>query len=261
MAIYSCFRGRGDHHYQHDRVIGILWPVLFGGAYDKNNCDSATSHHSAAWSHASDAQATIAKVCIVLSNMDTATASRLWSGLSPGLRLLSRAPTARGFLNTSRCFVPHRGLMTSIRRTKITPCLTVAVRPLRVGDLAEDLAVDFIAALQGGIPKLNPNWRWADQHQAVLSTCSSLIATVNDGDFQVVMFSRFSVKEYLISDRLAHLSGDVSRYHIHLEPQAPTRKAALVQLHSSKVPMARPIPTFDNLNYLMQVRRGGPACV
>jgi len=36
-------------------------------------------------------------------------------------------------------------------------------------------AVDFDAAQQGGIPKLNPNWWWADYHQAVLSTCSSLV--------------------------------------------------------------------------------------
>jgi hypothetical protein len=93
-------------------------------------------------------------------------------------------------------------------------CLTVAIRPLRVEELAEVLAVDFDAARREGIPKLNPDWRWADQHQAVLSTCSSLIAIVDDGDSQVVQFSHFSVKEYLTSDRLAHLGGNVSHYHI-----------------------------------------------
>jgi ankyrin repeat protein len=93
-------------------------------------------------------------------------------------------------------------------------CLTVAIRPLRVEELAEVLAIDFDAARREGIPKLNPNWRWADQHQAVLSTCSSLIAIVDDGDSQVVQFSHFSVKEYLTSDRLANANGDVSRYHI-----------------------------------------------
>src|ERR1700733_4768720 len=61
---------------------------------------------------------------------------------------------------------------------------------------------------------LNPNWRWADHHQAVLSTCSSLIMIVNDGDSQVVQFSHFSVKEYLTSNRLANASRDVSCYHI-----------------------------------------------
>jgi ankyrin repeat protein len=89
---------------------------------------------------------------------------------------------------------------------------------LRVEELAEVLAIDFNAPAHRGIPQLNPNWRWADHHQAVLSTCSSLIAIVDDGRSKVVQFSHFSVKEYLTSDRLAHSSRDVSRYHIDLEP-------------------------------------------
>jgi ankyrin repeat protein len=101
---------------------------------------------------------------------------------------------------------------------RLLQCLTVALRPLRVEELAEVLAIDFNAPAHGGIPQLNPNWRWADHHQAVLSTCSSLIAIVNDGNSKVVQFSHFSVKEYLTSDRLALSSVDVSRYHIILEP-------------------------------------------
>jgi hypothetical protein len=89
---------------------------------------------------------------------------------------------------------------------------------LRVEELAEVLAIDFDAPAHGGIPQLNPNWRWADHHQAMLSTCSSLIAIVNDGDSKLVQFLHFSVKEYLTSDRLARSSADVSRYHINLEP-------------------------------------------
>jgi hypothetical protein len=100
---------------------------------------------------------------------------------------------------------------------RLLHCLTVAIRPLRVEELAEVLTVDFDGTGRDGIPRLNPNWRWADQHQAVLSTCSSLIAIVNDGDSQVVQFSHFSVKEFLTSDRLAGSSGDVSRYHIVLD--------------------------------------------
>ena len=101
---------------------------------------------------------------------------------------------------------------------RLLQCLTVALRPLRVEELAEVLAIDFNAPAYGGIPQLNPNWRWADQHQAVLSTCSSLIAIVDDGDSKVVQFSHFSVKEYPTSDRLARSSVDVSRYLIVLEP-------------------------------------------
>ena len=101
---------------------------------------------------------------------------------------------------------------------RLLHCLTVAIRPLRVEELAGVLAIDFDAAGREGIPKLTPNWRWADDHQAVLSTCSSLIGIVDDGDSQVVQFSHFSVKEYLTSDRLARLGGDVSHFHILLEP-------------------------------------------
>ena len=101
---------------------------------------------------------------------------------------------------------------------RLLQCLTVSLRPLRVKELAEILTIDFDAPTHGGIPQSNPNWRWADQHQAVLSTCSSLIAIVDDGDYQVVQFSHFSVKEFLTSNRLARSSGDISRYHILLEP-------------------------------------------
>jgi ankyrin repeat protein len=101
---------------------------------------------------------------------------------------------------------------------RLLQCLTAASQPLRVEELAEVLAIDIAAPAHGGIPQLNPNWRWADHHQAVLSTCSSLITIVDDGGSQVVQFSHFSVKEFLTSDRLARSSGDVSRYHIALEP-------------------------------------------
>ena len=100
---------------------------------------------------------------------------------------------------------------------RLLQCLTVSLRPLHVEELAEVLAIDFDASAHGGIPQLNPNWRWANQHQAVLSTCSSLIAIIGTRRSRVVQFSHFSVKEYLTSDRLALSSGDISRHHILLE--------------------------------------------
>jgi hypothetical protein len=90
----------------------------------------------------------------------------------------------------------------------------VAVRPLRVEELAEVLAVDFDV---GGIPKLNLALRWEDQEEAVMSVCSSLVIVVKDGDSRIVQFSHSSVKEYLTSDRLADSSLGVSRYHILLQ--------------------------------------------
>ena len=94
---------------------------------------------------------------------------------------------------------------------RLLQCLTVAVRPLRVEELAEVLAVEFDTT--EGIPKLSENLRWEDQEQAVLSACSSLIAVVNDGPSGVVQFAHFSVKEFLTSDRLATSRIDASRYH------------------------------------------------
>jgi ankyrin repeat protein len=97
---------------------------------------------------------------------------------------------------------------------RLLQCLVVAIRPLRVKELAEVLAVDFNA---GGMPRLNPGWRWEDQEEAVISACSSLVTIVKDGDSQVVQFSHFSVKEFLTADRLAEPMRDISRYHIRLE--------------------------------------------
>ncbi|KAI9436589.1 hypothetical protein H4582DRAFT_2129846 [Lactarius indigo] len=99
---------------------------------------------------------------------------------------------------------------------RMLQCLTVAVRPLSVAELAELLAFDFNVA-KGGIPELNSNWRWEDHEQAVLSTCSSLIALVPGRGSPIVQFSHFSVKEFLMSDRLATSTGEISQYHISLE--------------------------------------------
>jgi ankyrin repeat protein len=92
----------------------------------------------------------------------------------------------------------------------------VAIRPLEVKELADVLAVDFDDA--DGMPKFKTNWRWEDEEQALLSSCSSLITIVGTRYSRVVQFSHFSVKEFLTSARLATSSVDVSRYHIVLEP-------------------------------------------
>src|ERR1700761_6356479 len=78
---------------------------------------------------------------------------------------------------------------------RLLQCLTVAARPLHVEELAELLAFDFQATSSAGLPALKEDWRWDDQEEAVLSTCSSLITIVRDGDSQIVQFSHFSVKE------------------------------------------------------------------
>ena len=100
---------------------------------------------------------------------------------------------------------------------RLLQCLAVAMRPLRVEELAEVLAFDLDTA-KGEIPKFHREWRWEDQEVAVLSACSSLISIVDSNHSRVIQFSHFSVKEYLTSDRLATASGDISRYYILPEP-------------------------------------------
>ena len=106
---------------------------------------------------------------------------------------------------------------------RLLQCLVVATRPLRVEELAEVLAVDF--DVEDGIPTLNTSWRWEDQEQALLLSCSSLISIVDDGDdgghrdyhSRAVQFSHFSVKEFLTSPRLVTPNRDVSYYYIDPE--------------------------------------------
>ena len=96
--------------------------------------------------------------------------------------------------------------------------LAVARRPLRVKELAELLAFDFEAE---PIPKFYESWRLEDSDDAVLSACSSLLATVDGGRSVgiVVQFAHFSVKEYLTSARLAEASDIISRrFHISTTP-------------------------------------------
>ena len=114
---------------------------------------------------------------------------------------------------------------------RLLQCLTVAVRPLRVAELAEVLAIDFGTASCGETSKLNTDWRWEDEKEAVLSTCSSLISVLGEEGSQIVQFSHFSVKEFLTSSRIAGSSADVSPFHILLEPAHTTlAKACLVVL-------------------------------
>ncbi|KAH9955382.1 hypothetical protein BGW80DRAFT_1467116 [Lactifluus volemus] len=98
---------------------------------------------------------------------------------------------------------------------RLLQCLVVAVRPLRVDELAEVLAMNFDG--DDGTPQLNPDWQWEDQEEALQAACSSLITIVDTGKSRVVQFSHFSVKEFLTSPCLADSSADVSRYHISLE--------------------------------------------
>ena len=96
---------------------------------------------------------------------------------------------------------------------RLLQCLAVAIRPLRVDELAELLSVDFDDP--EGIAKLNPSWRLEDE---ALLSCSSLITIVESDDSRIVQFSHFSVKEFLTSPRIAASGEDLSYSHTALEP-------------------------------------------
>src|SRR5712672_784275 len=86
----------------------------------------------------------------------------------------------------------YERILSSIEKEKreyahrLFNCFAVSVRPLRV----------------------------EEPQEAVLSACSSLIAISNVDGSPIVQFSHFSVKEFLISNRLSEAATDVSRYHI-----------------------------------------------
>src|SRR5712672_3547705 len=91
-------------------------------------------------------------------------------------------------------------------------CIAVSVRPLRVEELAEVLAMRFNT---GMVPDYAAGRRLEVPQEAVLSACSSLITITNVDGSPIVQFSHFSVKEFLTSNRLSEAATDVSRYHIH----------------------------------------------
>ncbi|KAN0141591.1 hypothetical protein V8E53_000053 [Lactarius tabidus] len=130
----------------------------------------------------------------------------------PSLRRILRE-LPKSLDETYDCILKNINQATRAYTHRLLQCLTVAVRPLCLEELAEVLAFDFDEA-PGGIPSLNADWRREDQERAVLSTCSSLITIVHDGDSRVVQFSHFSVKEFLTSDRLAVATEGISFYHI-----------------------------------------------
>src|SRR6266403_2612882 len=98
---------------------------------------------------------------------------------------------------------------------RLFQCLSVSIRPLRVEELAEIFAVQLDATTPTLIAK---DSRPRNMEWAVLSACSSLITTIDQGGSRVVQFAHLSVKEFLTSERLAQAEDHLSFYHILPEP-------------------------------------------
>ena len=98
---------------------------------------------------------------------------------------------------------------------KILQWLAYSARPLQMEEVAEVIAVNT-----KGKPRFDPKNRlW--EPQLILMICSSLVTTVvstiDDGygktrEIEEVRLAHFSVKEYLVSDRIR--TGPASRYNI-----------------------------------------------
>ena len=116
---------------------------------------------------------------------------------------------------------------------RLFQCVAAASRPLRVEQLAEFLAFDFDTE---STPTFLEDWRPEDPGQAVLYTCSSLLAVVNVDGSQVIQFAHFSVKEYLMSNRLAKAMDKISRFHVSMTAAHTlvTRACLGVLLHLGK---------------------------
>ena len=97
---------------------------------------------------------------------------------------------------------------------RLFQCLVVSKRPLRVEELAELFAIKPDA---GTVPTLDAACRPEDPEEFVLSACSTLVVVVKVNYRRIVQFSHFSVKEYLISDRIA-ISDHVSLFCVQPRP-------------------------------------------
>ena len=93
---------------------------------------------------------------------------------------------------------------------RLFQCLVVAIRPLRVEELAEVLAVLLDT---GEDAEYHADWRPEDAQQEVLSTCSSLVTITSVDGASVVQFSHFSVKEFLMSSRFSNVGEHLSHFH------------------------------------------------
>ena len=99
---------------------------------------------------------------------------------------------------------------------RLFQCLIAAIRPLHVEELAEVFAIGFDLGVTRNYME---GWRPENPEEAILSACSTLIAVIRDErGSKIVQFSHFSVKEFLVSERLRTFEvGDIRDFHIQLD--------------------------------------------
>ncbi len=110
---------------------------------------------------------------------------------------------------------------------KILQWLVFSVRPLSIQEAAEILAIDEEA--ERGF---DPEYRLEDPRD-ILTICSSLVTIAiakndHNEDYEELRLAHYSVKEYLISDRVSH--GPASKYDIAIEPDKSIAQICLLYL-------------------------------
>ena len=98
---------------------------------------------------------------------------------------------------------------------RLLQCLVAAIRPLRVEELGQIFAMGFDT---DATPTVKEGWHLDNLEEAILSACSNLITIIDHEGTKVVQFSHFTVKEFLISNRLRRSEVDAIRqYHIPID--------------------------------------------
>jgi len=133
--------------------------------------------------------------------------------------------------------------------------LVAAIRPLHVEELAEIFAIDFELGTVTA-PYLMDAWRPENPEEAILSTCSTLISVIDDDNgSKFVQFSHFSVKEFLISDRLRTSEvGNIRNDYIRLDAAHTllARACLTVLLHLDEKTDKKRLSTFPLVFYAAQ---------
>ena len=138
---------------------------------------------------------------------------------------------------------------------RLFQCLVPALRPLHVEELAEIFAIDFDLDTVAS-PYLMDAWRPENPEEAILSTCSTLIVVIDDDNgSKIVQFSHFSVKEFLISNRLRTSEvGNICNDHIRLDAAHTllARACLTVLLHLDDKTDKKRLTTFPLALYAAQ---------
>jgi ankyrin repeat protein len=139
-------------------------------------------------------------------------------------------------------------------------CLVASLRPLRVEELEEIWALRFDRVAP---PKHKKDRHQRDLEDAAFFASPSMVNVVEAAGSKIMQLSHFSVRQFLISPRLAK-DGDLSHYHVPLElAHTNLAQACLTVLVQDKVRDQRiggsPLALYAAQHWFIHARYGGVA--